>query len=144
LREDLPPSDLEFESSAQSSMSYVLVQRNLSWLKYSVLIVVTALLVSCEQAHKTEEVVSPQQMQATLEKAVPKGMALEDAKGFMESEGFVCEEVKGGTWKGKKGLTFLHCKREDGQMIKRRWEVALMHDGKTVSALEMRTALVYP
>ena len=103
-----------------------------------------AFFAACGPAHKTEDVASPKEMQQTLEKSVPKGMGLDAAKAFMEGEGFVCEDVKGGTWKGRKGLNFLHCKREDGQMIKRRWEVALMHDGRSVSSLEMRTALVYP
>ena len=102
------------------------------------------LFAACGSDHKTEDVASPKEMLQTLEKSVPKGMNLAAARAFMEGEGFVCEEVKEGTWKGKKGLNFLHCKREDGQMIKRRWEVALMNDGKSVSSLEMRTALVYP
>ena len=125
-------------------MSHTLANSAVNSLKCFAVIVVAALLVSCEKAHKTEDVVSPQQMQQTLEKSVPKGMALETAKVFMEGEGFACEEIKGGTWKGKKGLNFLHCKREDGQMIKRRWEVALMHDGRSVSSMDIRTALVYP
>lgn len=103
-----------------------------------------AFLAACGPEQKTEDVASPKEMQQMLEKSVPKGMRLDAAKAFMEREGFVCEDMKGGTWKGRKGLNFLHCKREDGQMIKRRWEVALMHDGKSVSALELRTALVYP
>ena len=102
------------------------------------------LFAACGSDHKTEDVASPKEMLQTLEKSVPKGMNLAAARAFMEGEGFVCEEVKEGTWKGRKGLNFLHCKREDGQMIKRRWEVALMNDGKSVSSLEMRTALVYP
>lgn len=125
-------------------MFYPLAKSAVTWLKSFVVMVVSALLVSCEQAHKTEDVASPQQMKATLEKSVTKGMALEAAKVYMEGEGFACEDIKGGTWKGRKGMNFLHCMREDGQMIKRRWEVALMHDGRTVSDLEMRTALVYP
>ena len=111
-------------------------QSSVNRLKYFSVIISGALLISCEEAHKTEEVASPKEMQAMIEKAVPKGMALDMAKVFMEGEGFVCEEVKGGIWKGRKGLNFLHCKREDGQMIKRRWEFALMHDGRTVSDLE--------
>ena len=108
------------------------------------LMIAAVFLAACGAEHKTEDVASPKEMQQTLEKSVTKGMNLDAAKAFMEKEGFVCEDVKGGTWKGRKGLNFLHCKREDGQMIKRRWEVALMHDGKSVSSLEMRTALVYP
>jgi hypothetical protein len=125
-------------------MSHPLAERTVNWLKHFAVVASCLLTLSCEKEHKTEDVASPKQMQETLEKSVPKGTALETAKVFMEGEGFVCEDIKGGTWKGRKGLNFLQCKREDGQMIKRRWEVALMHDGKTVSAMEMRTALVYP
>ena len=108
------------------------------------MMIAAGLLAACGSEHKTEDVASPKEMLQTLEKSVPKGMGLDAAKAFMEAEGFHCEDVKEGTWKGRKGLNFLHCKREDGQMIKRRWEVALMHDGRSVSSLEMRTALVYP
>ena len=114
------------------------------WFRNLLLIISAILLAACGSGHKTEDVASPKEMQATLEKSVQKGMQLQAARAFMEGEGFVCEDVKGGTWKGRKGLNFLHCKREDGQMIKRRWEVALMHDGKSIASLEIRTALVYP
>ncbi len=144
LLDIIPVQDLECKLNARHSMSDPTGQSSVNRLKYLSVIVSSALLFSCEQAHKTEEVASPKEMQAMIEKAVPKGMALDTAKVFMEGEGFVCEEVKGGIWKGRKGLNFLHCKREDGQMIKRRWEFALMHDGRTVSDLEMRSALVYP
>jgi hypothetical protein len=108
------------------------------------MMIAAGLLAACGSEHKTEDVASPKEMLQTLEKSVPKGMGLDAAKAFMEGEGFHCEDVKEGTWKGRRGLNFLHCKREDGHMIKRRWEVALMHDGRSVSSLEMRTALVYP
>jgi hypothetical protein len=125
-------------------MSHPIVEHLQKWRLGLPMMIVAMLLAACGPEHKTEDVASPKEMQQTLEKSLPKGTSLEAAKVFMEGEGFVCEDVKGGTWKGRKGLNFLHCKREDGQMIKRRWEVALMHDGRSVSALEMRTALVYP
>lgn len=125
-------------------MSHAMTEHVKKWSTGFLLISLTALFAACGPEHKTEDVASPKEMLQTLEKSVPKGTGLDAAKLFMEGEGFVCEDVKGGTWKGKKGLNFLHCKREDGQMIKRRWEVALMHDGRSVSSLEMRTALVYP
>ena len=125
-------------------MSYPIAEQTQKWCRDLLLMIGAVLLAACGSDHKTEDVASPKEMQQTLEKSVTKGMNLDAAKAFMEREGFVCEDVKGGTWKGRKGLNFLHCKREDGQMIKRRWEVALMHDGKSVSSLEMRTALVYP
>jgi hypothetical protein len=125
-------------------MSHPIAEQPQKRFRGLLLTLVATFFVACGPDHKTEDVASPKEMQQTLEKSVTKGMGLDAAKAFMEREGFFCEDVKGGTWKGRKGLNFLHCKREDGQMIKRRWEVALMHDGKSVSSLELRTALVYP
>jgi acyl-CoA synthetase (AMP-forming)/AMP-acid ligase II len=67
------------------------------------------------------------------------------AKAFMESEKFEVTEMTKAKWKGKGGLTFLQCLRKDGSPpIFRTWEVAMMNDGKVITSIEARTALLYP
>ncbi len=100
-------------------------------------------IVGCGPAHETEEL-SPKEMQSQLQKAMPKGMKLAEARQYMEKEGFQCEMVVDGEWKKKKVPRFMKCSREDGKMIKRKWDVAVMHDGDKVVNVDLRTALVYP
>jgi hypothetical protein len=84
-------------------------------------------------------------MGTKLNKALPKGTSLEVAKDFMLKEGFSCEPKLDAVWKRKPHINYLLCKREDGSPpIKRLWEAAVIHDGTTVLAVDLRSALVYP
>lgn len=100
-------------------------------------------VAACGPRQETAEL-SPKEMQAKLNEAMPKGATLANAREFMEKEGFACEMVVDGEFKKKKIHRFLLCTRQDGQMIKRRWDVAVVHDGEKVLSVDMRTALVYP
>jgi hypothetical protein len=100
-------------------------------------------MVACGPQQETAEL-SPKEMQKKLHDAMPKGMKLEEARHYMEKEGFKSELVVDGEWRKKKVPRFMHCTREDGQMIKRRWDVAVIHDGEHVVSVDMRTALIYP
>ena len=93
----------------------------------------------------TAQIGNSKEMVEALELKVPKGTALPAAKAFMESEKFEVEEMKKARWKGKADINFLKCSRKDGSPpIFRQWEVALLHDGKVVTSIEARTALLYP
>ena len=84
-------------------------------------------------------------MIAALSAKVPKGTSVAAAKAFMESEKFEVTELVKAKWKGKAGITYLQCVRKDGSPpIFRQWEVAVMNDGKVVTSIEARTALLYP
>ena len=86
----------------------------------------------------------PQAMLASYQAKVPEGTSLRTARAIMESEGFTVTDSNGEAWKGMKGFTFLRCVRDDGTVIKRRWEFAVMHNGHFVTAIEIRPGLVYP
>jgi hypothetical protein len=100
-------------------------------------------LAACGPRQETAEL-TPKEMQAKLNQAMPKGTALARAREFMEKEKFDCEAIVDGEWKKKKVPRFLLCTRQDGKMIKRKWDVAVIHDGEKVLSVDMRTALVYP
>jgi hypothetical protein len=100
-------------------------------------------LGACESKPDTAEL-SPKEMQKKLQEVLPKGMKLQQAREYMEREGFACEMIANGEWRKKKVPRFMHCKREDGQMIKRRWEVAVVHDGESIVSVDVRNALIYP
>jgi len=99
---------------------------------------------ACEVKH-TADIGNSKEMIAALTEKVPKGTPLAAAKVFMESEKFEVEELKKARWKGKADVTYLKCTRKDGSPpIFRQWEVALINDGKVVTSIEARTALLYP
>lgn len=102
-------------------------------------------LSGCKEEGATEDVQSPSEMSEILKKKIHPGMPLESAKAYLEAEKFSCEMLEKAKWKKEKGLNYLHASRLDGvPPIKRQWEVAVMHDGKTVTKMELRSALVYP
>jgi hypothetical protein len=102
-------------------------------------------LTGCGEDTATGDIASPAEMGTKLNKALPKGTSLEVAKDFMLKEGFSCEPKLDAVWKRKPHINYLLCKREDGSPpIKRLWEAAVIHDGTTVLAVDLRSALVYP
>ncbi len=107
--------------------------------------VVVCLLSGCEEKKATAELNSGKEMIAALTPKVPVGTPVATAKTFMAAEGFSIEEKVKAKWKGKGPVDYLLCIRDDGQPpIKRHWEVALMHDGKAITSIDVRTALLYP
>ncbi len=99
----------------------------------------------CDKENGTAEIGSPAEMGETLNKSLPKGTPLQTAKDFMLKEGFTCEPKLDSKWKGKAHINFLHCKREDGTPpIKRLWEAAVIHDGTSVLAVDLRSGFIYP
>lgn len=101
-------------------------------------------LMACAPHRRSFEVDSPQQMKLQLEQSVPRGMLLAEAHEIMRRKGFSCEQVKAGAWRQQRRVDYLRCVRDDGQMIKRRWDVAIIHNGERVTAVDLRAALVYP
>lgn len=99
---------------------------------------------ACEVKH-TAEIGTSKEMIAALNEKVPKGTPLAAARAFMESEKFEVEELKKARWKGKADIMYLKCTRKDGSPpIFRQWEVAVINDGKVVTSIDARTALLYP
>ena len=105
---------------------------------------IVSVLAGCAQQRRSLEIESPQQMRIQIEGVVPCGTPLKQAHEAMCQKGFSCEFVQRGKWRERRGLDYLRCIRDDGQLIKRRWDVALIHDGERVTAVELRAALVYP
>jgi hypothetical protein len=102
-------------------------------------------LTGCEPKSPTAELNTSKEMLAVLSPKLPVGTPIGSAREFMAKEGFELEEMKKAKWKGKGPFEYVLCKRDDGvPPIKRRWEVAVMHDGKNVTMLDVRTALLYP
>lgn len=105
------------------------------------------LLFGCDHpsANVGQELTKCSEMLKILEPKLPTGMPLDAARPYMISQGFSVEEKKHKIFAGEGPFDFLLCIRLDGDPpIKRRWEVAVIHDSKGVSALLCRTALVYP
>lgn len=93
---------------------------------------------------KGSEEMKPEEMLSLYQSKIPVGTTVTVARSLMQQDGFDVSNMENRTWKGRKGLTFLRCVRDDGKMIKRRWEFAVMHNGLTVTAIELRPGLVYP
>ena len=82
-------------------------------------------------------------MKLQLEQAVARGMLLAAAHETMRRRG-CCEPVKAGVWKQWRRMDYLRRVRDDGQVIKRRWDVAIPHSEASVTAVDLRAALIYP
>lgn len=100
------------------------------------------LLCGCD-SRKTAKVSKPEDMYKAIKEIVPQGTALAVAEKSMTEEGFTVENRKEGKWKGREAR-YLYCLREDGQIIKRRWEFALFYETQTVTGLDLRTGLILP
>lgn len=101
-------------------------------------------MAGCAQQRRSLEIESPQQMRIQIEKAVPCGTPLKKAHETMCDRGFSCEFVQRGRWREQRRVDYLRCIRDDGQLIKRRWDVAIIHNGERVTSVDLRAALVYP
>ena len=111
----------------------------------SVFVTLTALLlvlVGCD-SRKTAKVSKPEDMYKAIKELVPVGVGLAEAQKTMTDEGFSVENRKDGQWRGKPSR-HLYCMREDGQIIKRRWEFALFYEAQSVTGLDIKTGLVLP
>jgi hypothetical protein len=82
-------------------------------------------------------------MYKAIKEIVPQGTALAVAEKSMADEGFTVENRKDGKWKGR-DARHIYCLREDGQIIKRRWEFALFYETQTVTGIDLRTGLILP
>jgi hypothetical protein len=99
----------------------------------------------CEDKGETGNAVSLEEMREKLNHLLPKGTGIQAAKDLMVKEGFFCEPRVNAKWKGKAGLDYLHCTREDGSPpVKLLWEIAVFHDASGVLSVDVRRALVYP
>ena len=117
------------------------LRKQVSWIAAGLLL---ACFSGCDRA-QTADIGNSKEMIAALTEKVPKGTPLAAAKTFMQSEKFEVEDLKKAKWKGKSDVTYLKCTRKDGSPpIFRQWEVALINDGKVVTSIEARTALLYP
>ena len=105
---------------------------------------IVSVLAGCAQQRRSYDLESPQQMRIQIEGVVPCGTPLKQAHEIMCQRGFSCEFVQRGKWRERRGLDYLRCIRDDGKLIKRRWDVALIHDGGRVTSVDLRAALVYP
>jgi hypothetical protein len=113
--------------------------------RFAFLALVLMVVCGCRKEDATEDIQSPAEMGEILKKKIHLGMPLETAKAYLVSEKFDCEMLEKAKWKKEKGLNYLHGSRLDGvPPIKRQWEVAVMHDGKVVTKVDLRSALVYP
>jgi hypothetical protein len=99
-------------------------------------------LAGCD-SRKTAKVSKPEEMYKAIKELVPQGTVLTVAEKTMTDEGFTVENRKDGKWKGR-DARHLYCLREDGQIIKRRWEFALFYETQSVTGLDLKTGLVLP
>jgi hypothetical protein len=92
----------------------------------------------------TRGIKEPSDMQRIVRTAVPPGSDLQDAQRFMEKEGFHCSRQTNTSFGGRIGIDYLWCDRSDGGVVKRRWQVAIVHQNGKVSEILATTGLVGP
>ncbi len=121
--------------------------RSAVWSRRSLALVWISLLAllcfsGCD-SRKTAKVSKPEEMYKAIKELVPQGTVLAVAEKTMVDEGFTVENRKDGKWKGR-DAKHLYCLREDGQIIKRRWEFAFFYETQSVTGLDLRTGLILP
>jgi len=112
------------------------------------------LAIGCAHASQlTRSIDDPMVMRATLEDRIPVGTPIAEAQQFMEKEGFECRDHVNGTfverrsWRDKEPrherIVFIECSRaqklgagaDGGRPVNSKWDVALVNDGKVVTAI---------
>lgn len=92
----------------------------------------------------TRGIEEPQRMVEAVVGKVPIGTSIKEAQRFMESEGFDCKLRTRAEFLDRSQIDYLDCNRDEGDLVKRRWQVALVHrDGKLVEVLSS-TGLIGP
>lgn len=105
------------------------------------------LVTGCSHRHQqTWKHTTIEQMHATLAEQIPPQTPLEEARAYMEKEGFKCSPrtnelfVEQDHWAAPgvrhSGLNYVHCHRGQGEghfLMSRIWNIALVHDGHVVT-----------
>ena len=90
----------------------------------------------------------PSKMKGVVLKAVPVGSRIEEARRFMEREGFRCSPQTKSSFADhdgtRKGIDYLYCDRSEGLIVSRRWQVAIVHSGDRVTDVLANTGLIGP
>jgi hypothetical protein len=85
----------------------------------------------------------PRMVEAVLGHA-PVGTPIDDAQRFMEREGFDCRRETNAEFLDRKGLDYIYCDRSEGGVVRRRWQVALVHRDGQITEVIASTGLVGP
>ena len=75
---------------------------------------------------------------------IPIGTPIDDARRFMELEGFEYSRKTNEPFLDRNGLDYIYCDRSDGSLIQRRWQIAVIHRDGKVSEVLASTGLVGP
>ena len=92
----------------------------------------------------TREIDKPERMVQAVMNGVPIGTPVDEAQRFMEGEGFQCRREANAKFLDRGGLDYLYCNRYGGSIVKRRWQVAVVHRGGKVVEVLASTGLVNP
>jgi hypothetical protein len=92
----------------------------------------------------TREIDKPERMVEAVISGVPIGTTVDEAQRFMEGEGFQCRREANTKFLDRGGLDYLYCNRYEGGIVKRRWQVAVVHRGGKVVEVLASTGLVGP
>jgi hypothetical protein len=92
----------------------------------------------------TADITDADRMIKAISAQAPAGTKIEEAKRFMEREGFTCEYKSSG-WKDERG-EYLYCHRADkhSALVARVWKVAVFHADGKVAKVDANTGLVGP
>jgi hypothetical protein len=85
----------------------------------------------------------PRMVEAVLGQ-IPVGTPIDDAQRFMEREGFACSRKTNAEFLDRMGLDYVDCDRSEGGIVRRRWQVAVVHRDGKVTEVIARTGLVGP
>lgn len=87
--------------------------------------------------HVTRNIKDSSTMTRVILKALPPGTPLEKAAQFMTDQGFVCSYVQNESFMDRNNIDYVYCCRTDsGELVKRKWFVAIVVvDGRVIEIL---------
>ena len=87
----------------------------------------------------------PEEFRALIEKEIPVGTSVAEAKSRVETLGLACSLVRGG-WTNNSGdrTAFYFCQRTSGTLVLTRWKVSFLPEQEKVSGVRADVVLVGP
>jgi hypothetical protein len=114
------------------------------------LILSVAAFLGCSRGSATRGLKDPSAMKIAVQRIVPTGTSLAQARDAMESEGFKVAAKQNAMFseEGKvhKNIDYLYCDRTElaAFPVERRWQVALVNDGTQVTDILVSMGLTGP
>ena len=106
------------------------------------LFILLVAVVGCSQGERLSA--QPAEATAEVQRWVPIGTQVSQARRIMQQHGFSCSLVTNGAFADLRGVDYLYCDRRESGITQHRWQAALVLVRGKVSAVHVTTGVVGP